>query len=215
MSKSITIYILIIVLAMIVQPFLLNLPWINPIFIFIDKYFITVVIGLLCPSAYKRLIQPFINNLKSLSKRDNQYQEQLQNAQSALEVMRTNLKEVSGYYLISKKQANNSYFMAILACSIGFLLICAGILIMILKNDDKLSASIVTSAGAIGELVGLLFLAIYFRTLTQINLYYESLNVKERFLTCVELVEKLESKKEDTYIKIIESEINRNPSPTP
>lgn len=137
---------------------------------------------------------------------DTEYKKKIDNAETAMDIMRINLKEIAEYYSINKKQANITFVSSILACIIGLGLICFAVLNGII-NKDSINLSMITGiSGIISEFIAVLFLTIYNSTLKQINKFYDSLNSKEKFLTTIELAKGLEENKESTIIKIIENE---------
>ncbi|PPK80605.1 hypothetical protein BXY41_106195 [Lacrimispora xylanisolvens] len=137
---------------------------------------------------------------------DTEYKKKIDNAQTAMDIMRINLKEIAEYYSINKKQANITFVSSILACIIGLSLICFAILNGIINKDSETISIVTGISGIISEFIAVLFLSIYNSTLKQINRFYDSLNSKEKFLTTIELAKGLEENKESTIIKIIENE---------
>ncbi len=172
-----------------------------------DQVFIAICC-LVAPFAINELIHVIKNEFIYVTKdhiAENSYREDIKDVNSAMDIMRINLNQISDYYVINKKQASTAFIAAISACVIGFVLICIGVLLIFIRTDSVLSGSIVGVSGVISEIVATLFLVVYNKTIEQINFFYKSLNEKERFLTIIEMAKDLENNREETIVKIIEN----------
>lgn len=121
-----------------------------------------------------------------------------------MELMLINMREIKEYYILSKTMAKRSFLLSVFMCILGFIIISASI-IMIFINDISFVQSIVpVVGGTIVEAIAGTSLVVYKKSLEQLNQYYESLHNNERFLSLVNLVDKLsDDKKDETYINII------------
>ena len=83
----------------------------------------------------------------------------------------------------------------------------AAVGIVIFKN---LGISIIAAlSGAITEIISGVVLWIHNKSALQLNYYYDSLHENEKFLSAVNIADKLsEEKKEDMYIEIIRKQID-------
>lgn len=130
------------------------------------------------------------------------------NQKDILELMFENMKEIKDYYIISKKQATNSFKLAVSLCIIGFICIIASIALITIFKTSVAVSLIPGIAGAIAEIVAGTALVVYKTSLEQLNNYYESLHNNERFLSLVNLVSKISDKKQDdAYLNIINTEL--------
>lgn len=125
-----------------------------------------------------------------------------------LELMLENMKEIRDYYIISKRQARRSFTLAASACIIGFIFVLTSILLTIFLELPLVVTIISAIAGALSEFIAGTALYVYKMSLQQLNNYYESLHNNERFLSLVNLVSKMDSKKQDeAYMNIINAEL--------
>lgn len=125
-----------------------------------------------------------------------------------LELMLANMKEIKDYYVLSKMQAKNSFFLAVVMCITGFLLMGISISATFL-NAENLMATIVPAIGAaLVEIIAGTSLVVYKKSLEQLNHYYDSLHNNERFLSIVNIVSKVSlEKRDEMYSEIIRSQV--------
>jgi hypothetical protein len=122
-----------------------------------------------------------------------------------LKLMRRNVAELKEYYTINKQQARNAFTSALIVCFLGFILFAAGVIASYVSKDNNIIIYS-TVSGTIVEVVSGLFFWLYSKSLKQINLFHESLRKTEKFLTAVQLAERItESKKDKIYTYIIEN----------
>lgn len=126
-----------------------------------------------------------------------------------LELMLANMKEIKDYYVLSKTQAKNSFFLAVVMCITGFLLMGIAISAAFFNSENLMSTIVPAIGAAIVEVVAGTSLFVYKKSLEQLNHYYSSLHSNERFLSIVNIVSKVSSdKQDDMYSEIIKSQIN-------
>lgn len=122
-----------------------------------------------------------------------------------LELMLANMRELKEYYELSKSHARNAFTLAVTMCILGFILFSMAITV---GGIGEHSSWVVSIGGVIIELIAGTSLLVYKNSLTQLNRYYNALHENERFLSMVNLVNKIsQEKQDDVYIKIIENQI--------
>lgn len=122
-----------------------------------------------------------------------------------LELMLANMRELKEYYELSKSHARNAFTLAVTMCILGFILFSMAITV---GGIGEHSSWVVSIGGVIIELIAGTSLLVYKNSLTQLNRYYNALHENERFLSMVNLVNKIsQEKRDDVYIKIIENQI--------
>lgn len=139
----------------------------------------------------KAEIKDIANEMKEI--RDKEYD-------SILDLIKNNTKEMKEYYIINKRHATMSFYAALFVSFLGFLLFALGIAFQ--EKDNLLIFS--TIAGTIVELISGLFFWLYNKSITQLNIFHERLSNSEKFLTAIELVEKVsDAEKDNTYKELI------------
>lgn len=121
-----------------------------------------------------------------------------------------NVRESTEYYIISKRQANKSFTLAIISCFLGVIIYIGGFLIVAFL--DKNITILTTIAGTIVELIAGLSFWMYNKCLKQLNEYHKRLSSTEKYLTSIQLADKMESdRREDMYGWIIEKVMLSDP----
>ncbi len=121
-----------------------------------------------------------------------------------------NVRESTEYYIISKRQANKSFTLAIISCFLGVIIYICGFLIVAFL--DKNITIFTTIAGTIVELIAGLSFWMYNKCLKQLNEYHKRLSSTEKYLTSIQLADKMESdRREDMYGWIIEKVMLSDP----
>uniref|UniRef100_UPI004056B692 TRADD-N-associated membrane domain-containing protein n=1 Tax=Agathobacter sp. TaxID=2021311 RepID=UPI004056B692 len=105
-----------------------------------------------------------------------------------LELMLANMREIKDYYVLSKIQAKNSFFLAVVMCITGFILMGISISAAFFNADNLVSTIVPAIGAAIVEVVAGTSLIVYKKSLEQLNHYYNSLHNNERFLSIVNIV---------------------------
>lgn len=114
-----------------------------------------------------------------------------------------NVRESTEYYIISKRQANKSFILAIVSCVLGVLIYICGFLIVAFL--DKNIILLTTISGTVVELIAGLSFWMYSKSLKQLNEYHRRLSSTEKYLTSIQLADKLEpTEREEMYRWIIE-----------
>jgi len=125
-----------------------------------------------------------------------------------MELMLLNMKEIKEYYVLSKTMAKRSFLLAVIMCIFGFIIISASIIAIFVINISFSQSIIPIIGGTIVEIIAGTSLVVYKKSLEQLNQYYESLHNNERFLSLVNLIDKLsDDKKDETYINIINNQL--------
>lgn len=129
--------------------------------------------------------------------------EQIKNTDNVIELMVKNVAELREYYVISKQQANKAFSSALLVCFLGFIVFISGIFISYISNQNVIIYT--TISGGIVEIVSGLFFWLYKNSIYQLNIYHERLGTTEKYLTAMQLIEKMSpDKKDNTYRYLIE-----------
>lgn len=125
-----------------------------------------------------------------------------------LELMLSNMKDLREFYEISRRQAKNAFFLSVIMCIIGALLLLISITALLFLRKYTETLTIGALGGTIVEVIAGTSLFVYKKSLNQFNHYYRSLHENERFLSILNLTTKLsKEKQDDIYIKIIESQL--------
>lgn len=127
-----------------------------------------------------------------------------------LTLMIKNVGELREYYVINKQQARNSFSAALFISILGFILFATGIIITYLFKTEN-AIQYTTIGGAVVEIIAGLFFCLYSKAIKQINIFHTSLQSTEKFLTAIQLVDKISSdKRDETYINIIDKILSFN-----
>ncbi|WP_300346103.1 TRADD-N-associated membrane domain-containing protein [uncultured Oscillibacter sp.] len=132
--------------------------------------------------------------------------EELLNGSDILAEMLKNHIEIKEYFRISKNQSKFSFYFSIVSSVVGIIVvIIAASGIATFKGISIIAAL----CGAITEIISGIVLWIHNKSALQLNYYYDSLHENEKFLSAVNIADKLsEGKKEDMYIEIIRKQID-------
>lgn len=115
-----------------------------------------------------------------------------------------NVRESTEYYIISKRQANKSFTLAIISCVLGVLIyICGFIIISVFDKDIIIFTTI---AGSVVELITGLSFWVYNKCIKQLSEYHKRLSSTEKYLTSIQMADKMnESGKEEMYKWLIQN----------
>ena len=128
-----------------------------------------------------------------------------------ISLMLNNMSELREYYVINKRQANRVFNATLTACVMGGIIFIIGSIVAF-WGGQKVSFY-TTISGCVVELISGLFFWLYKRTIDQLNLYHERLGSTEKYLTAVQLVDKMsEQEKDSMYRYIIEMMLIDNSS---
>lgn len=156
---------------------------------------------------YKTLRQSLLTKNYSISGNE---REESEAATDVLELMTINMKEIKEYYVLSKNMARSSFRLSVSMCLLGFTLIASSIISVFIMDSGLGSALVPAIGGAIVEVVAGTTLIVYKQSLDQLNKYYEALHENERFLSVVNITDKISpEKKDDVYMEIIRSQLDQ------
>ena len=134
--------------------------------------------------------------------------EQDTKSKDILELMLFNMRDLREFYEISRRQAKNAFFLSVIMCIVGAILLLVSIASLLFLRKYTETLTIGMLGGTIVEVIAGTSLFVYKKALNQFNHYYRSLHENERFLSILNLVMKLSPEKQDEmYIKIIESQL--------
>lgn len=137
--------------------------------------------------------------------------EQLERSNDVVSLMINNVSELREYYVISKRQANRVFTSTLVICILGFIVFILGIVLSAITKQEL--ALYTTISGGIVELISGLFFWLYKGTTNQLNLYHERLGYTEKYLTAMQLAEKMSpERKDETYKYIIQMVLLDNSS---
>ncbi|MCL2153451.1 MAG: MMPL family transporter [Oscillospiraceae bacterium] len=128
--------------------------------------------------------------------------------------LKFNIKQMKGYYDISKGQATTSFRWAITFSILGFALLVFAVLSPLIPQftaENSLIPIIGIISGAVVELLAGTIFFIYKRSLAQMNIYHEALSNYQTYLSCVNLATQFDEKKkkDEMFERIIEKELER------
>jgi hypothetical protein len=128
-----------------------------------------------------------------------------------LALMIKNVAELREYYTINKQQARSSFSAALFISVLGFILFASGVILSYYNNSNLNVIPYSTVAGTVVEIIAGLFFWLYSKAITQINIFHSSLQNTEKFLTAIQLVDKIsDDKKDDVYKEIISKILDSN-----
>lgn len=173
--------------------------------------FITGVIATAIASAFgyiANMLVEFINNKESKNIKI-ETDEIVKNIQEqsdydVFKLLYKNVRESTEYYIISKRQANKSFTLAIISCFLGVTIyICGFIIVAILDKDIAIFTTI---AGTVVELIAGLSFWVYNKCIKQLNEYHRRLNSTEKYLTSIQMADKMsEDGREEMYRWLIQN----------
>ncbi len=115
-----------------------------------------------------------------------------------------NVRESTEYYIISKRQANKSFTLAIISCFLGVIIyICGFLIVAILDKDITLFTTI---SGTVVELIAGLSFWVYNKCVKQLSEYHKRLSSTEKYLTSIQMADKMsEDGREEMYRWLIQN----------
>lgn len=151
---------------------------------------------------YRKYLIDELNIYDYINKR-----EQISENKDIIALMLKNNDETTDYFKISKRQAQSSFWFSIIACIIGIITICLSLYAIFEINDIQF-AVISIVGGTVTELIAGTVLVIHNKSALQLNYYYDALHENEKFLSAINLADKLEnSDKTKMYMEIIKAQI--------
>lgn len=126
-------------------------------------------------------------------------------------LMLKNNDEITDYFKISKSQARSSFGLSVAFCILGIVPLGAGIYCMVVLKD--ISVSIISLiSGSISEFVSGTIFWLHNKSALQLNHYYDALHENEKFLSAVNIADKLsDEKREEILVEIIHKQISYTP----
>lgn len=133
-----------------------------------------------------------------------------ENERNVILLMYKNNKEITEYFRITKKQEKISYNISICCSIFGFIMLVVAIIGVLYSARIEITA-ITVASGALTEVVSGIVLWIHGKSASQLNHYYESLHENEKFLSAINLADKLDdTEKKEMYMEIIKAQIRSN-----
>ena len=115
-----------------------------------------------------------------------------------------NVRELTEYYTISKIQSSKSFILAVVSCIIGVVIYISGFLIVAFFEKDIVIFT--TISGTVAEVITGLSFWVYSKCTKQMNEYHKRLNTTEKYLTPIQLEDKMNSPdKEEMYKWLIQN----------
>lgn len=163
---------------------------------------VCVIVTIVLYSTYgntNKEVDDYYNTAKSAINRD---------SFNIIDLMLLNMKEIKEYYVLSKKMAKRSFALSVVFSILGFCIIATSIIAIFVTDVSIAETLIPVIGGTVIELIAGTTLVVYKKSLEQLNHYYNSLHNNERFLSLVNLVDKMsKDKKDETYLNIINSQL--------
>ena len=162
---------------------------------------------------YNRYEERLLRGGKERSKSQTQGTEEKEIEQESKDVISDMLKnnaEIIEYFKITKGQERVSYWFSVTCSIVGVIILGYSVYAALESKNIGFTVTTVIS-GAITEVVSGIILWIHNKSAMQLNYYYDALHENEKFLSAINLADKLgEDNKELIYIKIIEAQIREN-----
>lgn len=113
-------------------------------------------------------------------------------------LMLKNNDEITEYFKISKSQAKASFWFSVISCIVGLLALIVGIYGIVILKDVSVSVISLIS-GSISELISGTIFWVHNKSALQLNHYYDALHENEKFLSAVNIADKLSDEKRKKY----------------
>lgn len=146
-------------------------------------------------SIYRKSLMDDLDSAKNREEKD------------VIRLMLKNNDEIEEYFEISKKQEKTSYNVSVTCACVGVMMLGASVFAVIF--DIGIEATLVAIIdGAITEVVSGIVLWIHDKSATQLNHYYGALHENEKFLSAINLADRLKNEtKDQMYMEIIRAQI--------
>lgn len=129
---------------------------------------------------------------------------QSQSDNDVFKLIYNSVSELTQYYTISKIQSSRSFILAIVSCILGVVIYIAGFLIVAFFDKDIVIFT--TISGTVAEVITGLSFWVYSKCTKQMNEYHKRLNTTEKYLTSIQLADKMNSPdKEEMYKWLIQN----------
>lgn len=129
-----------------------------------------------------------------------------------LALMLKNNDEITDYFKISKSQARSSFWFSVVFCIVGLVCLVFGIYGIVNLKDVSISIISLIS-GSLSEFISATIFWLHNKSALQLNHYYEALHENEKFLSAVNIADKLcDERREEMLVEIIRNQISAKPS---
>lgn len=130
------------------------------------------------------------------------------NKKDIIALMLKNNDEITEYFTISKKQVKSSFLLSVIASIIGIIIMGATMYGTIVLDNLQLGIIGLISGAIVEVLSGTVFW-IHNKSTLQLNHYYDALHQNEKFLSAVNVADKLsDENREEMYMEIIRKQID-------
>lgn len=130
------------------------------------------------------------------------------NKKDIIALMLKNNDEITEYFTISKKHVKSSFLLSVIASIIGIIIMGMTMYGTIVLDNLQL-AIIGLISGAIVEVLSGTVFWIHNKSTLQLNHYYDALHQNEKFLSAVNVADKLsDENREEMYMEIIRKQID-------
>ena len=176
---------------------------------------ISIILAIISVVSYRKYKKTANKNDNSTEMYYLELQERIEKNKAKQEDIQTlmisQIAEIKSYYIISKKQAENSFRLAVAMCIVGIILISIAIVLPIIMLANIYVAIIPAVGGALVEVIAGTSLVVYRNSLDQLKHYFMFLHETERFLSSVNLIQQLNPENRDEVLKdIIHIEMSRD-----
>lgn len=125
-------------------------------------------------------------------------------------LMLKNNDEITEYFKISKFQAKSSFWVSVVSCIVGMGALVVGIYGCVILKDISVSVICLIS-GSISELISGTVFWVHNKSALQLNHYYDALHENEKFLSAINIADKLSmEKREEILVEIIYKQIGHD-----
>ena len=129
---------------------------------------------------------------------------QEQSDNDVFKLLYNNVRELTEYYTISKIQSSKSFILAVVSCIFGVVIYISGFLIVAFFEKDIVIFT--TISGTVAEVITGLSFWVYSKCTKQMDEYHKRLNTTEKYLTSIQLADKMNSpNKEEMYKWLIQN----------
>jgi len=120
-----------------------------------------------------------------------------------------NILKLEKHYTASKQQATISFYSVWLSCSLGVIVIVAGIVISVLSNQNVILYTAIP--GGLAKTISIPFFLLYKYSTIQSNKYYNQLSEMIKYSEAKSIVEKMTAnRRDDGYISLLKSALHQD-----
>jgi hypothetical protein len=118
-------------------------------------------------------------------------------------LVKINFKYIDKYYLQTQLQANKSFMLSVVASSVAFMIIIAGIVLMFQGQTN--SSLVATGAGVLSEFIAAVFFYLYNKTIAKMGEYHHKLVLTQNISLALKITEQMEGElKSKAQLQLIE-----------